>query len=70
METLVLDETETVKTLVSASTIEPSLIKNKILLILDRARETVGESKWDEVEKLGGVSLGEGYLVRIRNLVN
>ena len=62
METLVLDETETVKTLVSASTIEPSLSKNKILLILDQARETVRKSKWDEIEKLDSVSLGEGYL--------
>ena len=59
MESLVLDETETLKGLVSASTIEPSLIKNKILLILDHARETVGKAKWDVVEKVDGVSLGK-----------
>lgn len=66
MEISILDEKETTRGLISDSTIEASLLKNKILYALDRAKECVGKTKWEEISKVDAEELGTGYLVRIR----
>jgi hypothetical protein len=55
-----LDESETVKGLVSASVIEGFVLKNKILYILNRSTECVKETNWKEIEKVEAESLGTG----------
>lgn len=68
MEISIIDEVETTKGLIFTSTIEPSLLKNKILLTLDRAKEYVEKANWKEITKVEVENLGIAgqYLVRIR----
>jgi hypothetical protein len=68
VEISIIDEVETTKGLISDSTIEASLLKNKILFALERAKEYVEKTNWTEIGMVDGkgVERPGGYLVRIR----
>lgn len=68
MEISIIDEVETTKGLICNSTIEASLLKNKILYALERAKEYVEKTNSREVGMIDakGVEWPGQYLVRIK----